>query len=122
MKEVSDEFMNAMRKHLALVEALGEEHPDTMRAMMLAMELAPDWLREEMSEKAKELELLPEKVTGYLEDGTPMYSLEDIAKQLGMSIEEAQEAVERMLADRKALGLPCGGVMLAGDERIHKRQ
>lgn len=35
------EFMEAIRRHRRLVDTLGMDHPDTMRAMMLAMELAP---------------------------------------------------------------------------------
>ena len=35
------EFMEAIKRHRRLVDTLGMDHPDTMRAMMLAMELAP---------------------------------------------------------------------------------
>lgn len=117
---MNDTFMDAVHKHLALVETLGHEHPETKRAMMLAMELAPESIKDEMSEKAKALGLLPE-ATGYLEDGSPMYRLEDIAKQLDISLEEAEETLQQIMRDKEALGLPSG-VMLADDARIHKRQ
>ena len=35
------EFMEAIKRHRRLVDTLGMDHPDTMRAMMLAMDFKP---------------------------------------------------------------------------------
>ncbi|MGR6034143.1 MAG: hypothetical protein ACU4EQ_07280 [Candidatus Nitrosoglobus sp.] len=117
---MTDTFMEAIDRHLALVETLGEGHPDTMRAMLLAMELAPDEIKQQISDKARELDLLPDAM-GYLEDGTPMYRLNDIAEKTGASIEEAEATLKELMAEREALGL-SNEVMLADDKRIHRRQ
>jgi hypothetical protein len=118
---MADIFMEAVDRHLALVETLGEGHPDTMRAMLLAMELAPDEIKQQLNAKARELDLLPDAM-GYLEDGAPMYSLDDIARKTGVSIEEAEETtLKELMAEREALGL-SNEVMLADDKRIHRRQ
>jgi hypothetical protein len=48
---------------------------------------------------------------GYLEDGSPMFRLEDIAERLGVPPAEAEEAMHRMFADREALGLSNEGIV-----------
>lgn len=91
------EFMEAIKRHRRLVDTLGMDHPETMRAMMLAMELAPKELIDEFGDMAREMGLMPE-ADGYLDDGSPMYRLEDIAERLGVSPAEAEEAMHKMLA------------------------
>ena len=118
--EYAPEFMAAVSRCLRLVEAIGEEHPDTLRAMMLAMELAPKELIDEFGDMAREMGLMPE-ADGYLDDGSPMFRLEDIATRLGMSIAEAEEAMHKMLADREALGLSNAGVVTDA-ALIHRKQ
>ncbi|ABI59740.1 hypothetical protein [Nitrosomonas eutropha] len=117
----SHEFIAAVRQHRELLETLGEDHADTIRAMMLAMELAPEELKDEMMDKAQEMGLIPE-ISGYLEDGTPMVRLEDIAKRLGLSPEQAEEAMHKMLADREALGLSNDGLVVTDAAMIHRKQ
>lgn len=117
---MTEAFMKAVERHLALVETLGEGHPETKKAMVLAMELAPDEIQQQITAKAKELDLLPE-ACGYLEDGTAMYRLNDIAEKTGMSIEEAEAALKALVSEREALGL-ANDVMLVGDKRIYPRQ
>ena len=113
-------FMEAIRRHRRLVDTLGMDHPDTMRAMMLAMELAPDELKDEMADMAREMCLMPE-ADGYLEDGSPVFRLEDIAERLGVSPEEAEEAMHKMLTEREALGLSNAGIV-TDSALIHWKQ
>ena len=113
-------FTDAVDRHLRLVDTLGMDHPDTMRAMMLAMELAPDELKDEMADMAREMGLMPE-ADGYLDDGSPMYRLEDVAKRLGVSLAEAEEAMHKMLAEREALGLSNAGIV-TDSALIHRVQ
>lgn len=113
------EFMAAISKHLRLVEELGMDHPDTMRQMLLVMEVAPPAFVDEIHGMAKEMGLIPE-ASDYLEDGTPLYRLEDIAERLGVPPKEAEESLLRMLADREDLGLSNAGVV-TDPARIHRR-
>jgi hypothetical protein len=118
--EYAPEFLAAIDKRRELADALGEEHLDTMRAMMLAIELAPKELIDEFCDMAREMGLMPE-ADGYLDDGSPMYRLDDIAERLGVSPAEAEEAMHRMLTEREALGLPNTGVV-TDSTLIHRKQ
>lgn len=117
---LTPEFINAIRRHRQLVEILGMDHPDTMRAMLQAIELAPGELVDEMTDVALEMGVMPE-AHGYLDDGSPMYQLEDIAAQLGVPMAKAEEAMHKMLAEREALGLSNVGV-LRDSAPIHRKQ
>jgi hypothetical protein len=88
--------------------------------MMLAIELAPKELIDEFCDMAREMGLMPE-ADGYLDDGSPMYRLDDIAERLGVSPAEAEEAMHRMLTEREALGLPNTGVV-TDSTLIHRKQ
>jgi hypothetical protein len=95
------------------------DHPDTLRAMMLAMEMAPKQLKDEFGDMARTMGLLSE-ADGYLEDGTPMFRLEDVAARLGVSPAEAEESIQKFLAEREALGLSNAGIV-TDPQLIHKR-
>lgn len=117
LKEATPEFMAAMSACLRLVESLGMEHPDTTRAMQRAMALAGPSMNTFMADTAKELGLIPE-ADGYTDEGQPLYSLEAIAAKLDMSMEEAQAAMDAMLEDRAALGLPA---VLVNPATVHRK-
>jgi hypothetical protein len=116
-QEATPEFMAAMSACLALVESLGMEHPDTTRAMQRAMALAGPSMHDFMARQAKELDLIPE-ADGYLDDGEPVFSLESIAAKLGLGMEEAKEAMDVMLEDRAAQGLPAA---LVDPSKVHRK-
>jgi hypothetical protein len=117
--EYAPEFMAAIRQHRRLVETLGLEHPDAWRAMVLVMGLAPKNLIDEIGDMAQEMGLLPD-ADSYLEDGTPMFRLEDVAERLGASPAEAEESMQKILSEREALGLSNNGIV-TDPELIHKR-
>lgn len=112
-------FRAAMQRHVRVAERHGEDSPEARRSFAEAMALAPKWFVDEMSAKAEEMGLLP-KPSGYLDDGSPMFSVAEVAKQLGVSLEEADAAMREMLADRQALGLPNDGLVHAA--QVHRRQ
>lgn len=56
---------------------------------------APDELINLFHDKAKEMGLVP-KPSGYLDNGDPVYSLEDIAKTHGISMDEAEKIAGEM--------------------------
>ena len=116
--EATPEFMAAMSACLRLVESLGADHPDATRALQRAMLLSPPSLMDFMGREAQAMGLIPE-ADGYTEDGAPVFSLEAVAAKLGVSMEEAQEAMDTAQADRAELGLP--GV-LVDPARVHRKQ
>lgn len=119
-KTLPPEFSEAMHRHLEIVERLGEEHPEAKRSFMVAMHLAPDWFKDDIANMGNEMDLLPQ-ATGYLEDGSPMFSLEAIAEKHGVSIEQAEQDLQMMLSVRQELGLPLDGVM-TDSSLIHRKQ
>lgn len=114
----SDEFLDAVEVHAGHADMFGEGHPITRRALEVVMDLAPREIREAMHAKATELGLIP-PAAGFLEDGTQVYRLEDIAKRMGLSEEDAQRSVARFMQEREAAGLPSG---LIDPSRVHLKQ
>lgn len=98
------EFLNAAEAYKRAAEQYGVSHPATRLALDRVMLLAPDDLQEAMHAKARELGLIPE-AGGYLEDGTPVYRLEDVARQMGMCETEAKTTVARFMQERRSAGL-----------------
>lgn len=103
-----------MNLHLELVDKLGAEHPEAIKAMQLAMEYAPQELQDDMHNKAIEMGLIPSSPSGYLSTGEAIYSLNAIAECLDMPIKEAERRIEQMLRDRQELGLDTSGVIRLG--------
>lgn len=112
------EFMSALDMHHAMLTTMGEDHPLTQRAFALVMELAPSELKTLMADKAREMGLMPDP-DGYLDDGSPVYRLESVARKLGLSESEAQESVQAFMADRVALGLDTMAIDPALIHRTH---
>jgi len=116
--ETTPEFLDAVDRHHIMSLTLGADHALTQRALTLVMELAPKDLQKLMTDKAREMGLIPE-AHGYLDDGSPVYLLEAIAEKLGMTAEEAQASVQAFMADRVSLGLDATPIDPA---LIHRRQ
>lgn len=102
---LTPQFLEAIDRHQAMAATLGPDHPLTIRAMMLATALAPDEFKTLMRDKARELGLIPKQASGYLPDGTPVYTVADMAATLGQTEEEVKAGISAMLAHRAALGL-----------------
>ena len=116
--ESTPEFLAAMSACLRLEESLGRDHTDTVRALQRAMLLAPPSMLDFVGREAKAMGLIPE-ADGYTEDGAPVYRLEDVAAQLGVDLEEAQEAMESLAQDSAELGLPF---KLIDPAVVHRKQ
>ena len=118
---INPEFFKAFDHYKAMLEQYGDDHPITQQAFHLTLHYTPEHIKAEMDAKAKEMGLLP-RPSGYTDDGEPMYRLEDIAKHLGMSIEDAEQALLQMLDNRKQVGLSHDGVFSASDIHINRVQ
>ena len=120
-KYVNPEFFKAFDHYKAMLSQYGEHHPITEQALMLTMHYTPEHIKAEMHNKAKELNLLP-PVSGYTDDGEPMYKLEDIAKHHGWSIEEAEQKLLQLMHNRNAVGLSNDGVLINSNIKLNRIQ
>ena len=121
IEHVDPEFFKAFDHYKAMREQYGEHHPITEQALILTMHYTPEHIKEEMHQKAKELSLLP-PVSGYTDEGEAMYSLEDIAKHFGISFEQAEQQLLRMMDNRTAVGLNNDGVLVNSNIKINRVQ
>ena len=120
-KYVNPEFFKAFAHYKAMREQYGEHHPITEQALILTMHYTPEHIKEEMHQKAKELNLLPPP-SGYTDDGEPMYQLEDIAKHFGISFEEAEQRLLQMMDNRQQVGLSNDGVLINSNANFNRIQ
>ena len=118
---VNPEFFKAFDHYKAMLDQYGEHHPITEQAFMLTLHYTPEHIKVEMDAKAKELNLLP-PVSGYTDDGEPMYQLEDIAKHLGMSFEDAEQHLLQMMDNCQQVGLSNNGVLINSNIHINRVQ
>ena len=121
IKHVDPEFFKAFDHYKAMLAQYGEHHPITEQALILTMHYTPEHIKEEMHQKAKELNLLP-PVSGYTDEGDPMYSLEDIAKHFDISFEEAEQRLLQMMDNRQQVGLSNDGVLINSNIHINRVQ
>ena len=118
---VNPEFFKAFDHYKAMLKQYGDDHPITEQALILTMHYTPEHIKAEMHTKAKELNLLP-PVSGYTDDGEPMYRLEDIAQHLGMSFEDAEQHLLQMMDNREKVGLSNDGVLTNSNIHINRVQ
>ena len=118
---VNPEFFKAVDHYKNMVKQYGDDHPITEQAFILTMHYTPEHIKEEMHQKAKEINLLPPP-SGYTDEGDPMYSLEDIAKHFGISFEEAEQRLLQMMDNRQKVGLSNDGVLINSDIHINRVQ
>ena len=120
-KYVNPEFFKAFDHYKAMLAQYGEHHPITEQALILTMHYTPEHIKEEMHQKAKELNLLPPP-SGYTDDGEPMYQLEDIAKHFGISFEEAEQRLLQMMDNRQQVGLSNDGILINPNSNFNRVQ
>ena len=118
---VNPEFFKAFDHYKNMVNQYGNDHPITEQAFMLTLHYTPEHIKAEMHEKAKELNLLP-SVSGYTDDGQPMYRLDDIAKHLDMSVEDAEQHLLQMMDNRQQVGLSNDGILINSNIHINRVQ
>lgn len=121
IEHVDPEFFKAFDHYKAMVKQYGDDHPITEQALILTMHYTPEHIKEEMHQKAKELNLLPPP-SGYTDDGEPMYQLEDIAKHFGISFEEAEQRLLQMMDNRQQIGLSNDGVLINPNTNFNRIQ
>lgn len=112
-------FLNAYQHYQNMLKQYGEDHPITQNAFMLTWHYSPESLKKEIYQEAQNL--LP-KASGYLDDNSPIYSLEDMAKHFGISYEEAEQKLLTLMDNRKQLGLSNDGILINSNIHINRVQ
>lgn len=120
-RHIAPEFFKAFDHYKNMVKQYGDDHPITEQAFILTMHYTPEHIKEEMHQKAKELNLLPPP-SGYTDEGDPMYSLEDMAKHFGISFEEAEQRLLQMMDNRQQVGLSNDGVLINPNSNFNRVQ
>ena len=96
--EMTPEFLSASEAYMAHVEAGTEDSPAGNRAFMQMLEHAPETLLAAMNAKARELDLLP-SASGYMPDGSPVFTAEAVAEKLGVPVSEVMAQIEQFRSD-----------------------
>ena len=120
-EHVNPEFLKAFDHYKAMIKQYGDDHPITEQALLLTMHYMPEHIKEDMHQKAKELNLLP-RPSGYTDDGELMYQLEDIANHFGISFEEAEQSLLSMMDNRQQVGLSNDGILINSNININRVQ
>lgn len=67
---------------------------------------APESFKDIASAMAKEMGLMPEQPYGYDDNGQPVYSMEQVATQVGITLQEAEDHAKKLMEARERMGLP----------------
>lgn len=121
-KTFSPEFTEAMELYKSMIDANGGEETEEASAQFYkAMLLAPKWFQDEMYEKAHEFGLIP-KPTECLADGTPVFTAEQIAANLGVPVEEVLKHLDELKKLQEEEGLSGSEAYLIDASEVHKIQ
>lgn len=119
-KSFSPEFTAAMEKYKSMLdENGGEETEESRLQFQKAMLLAPDWFMGEAHQMAREMGLLPEP-TECLADGTPVFTAEQIAANLGVPVEEVLKHLDELKKLQEEEGLSGSNAYLIDASEVHK--
>lgn len=121
-KTFPPEFTAAMEIYKSMLDKNGEENSDEARLQFQkAMLLAPDWFKDEAHQMAREMGLLP-KPTECLSDGTPVFTADQIATNLGVPVEEVLKGIEELKKLQNEEGLSGSEAYLVDAPEVHKIQ
>jgi len=115
-------FTQAMQRYQRIEAQHGEDSEQARDAFTQAMLKAPDWFKDEASQIAVNMGMIPAKPSGYSDEGEPLYTLQDVARTLGISDEEAEAQMHKLIDQRRAVGLPVDGVIIYDDSNFNRRQ
>ena len=99
-------FKTALDNYKRVIEHFGSEHPDAMLVFALAAVLAPDEFIENLLETRRTIAKKPSPFA-YTAEGEPLYSLDGIARDLGLTMKQVIEATENLNQRLIDAGLPA---------------
>lgn len=121
-KTFPPEFIEAMEIYRSMLDENGVEKLDEARLQFQkAMLLAPDWFQDEAHQMAREMGLIPEP-TECLADGTPVFTAEQIATNLGVPVDEVLKGIKELEKLQKDEGLSGSKAYLFDTSEVHKIQ
>jgi hypothetical protein len=121
-KTFPPEFIEAMEIYRFMLDENGVEKLDEARLQFQkAMLLAPDWFQDEAHQMAREMGLIPE-LTECLADGTPVFTAEQIATNLGVPVDEVLKGIKELEKLQKDEGLSGSKAYLVDASEKHKIQ
>jgi hypothetical protein len=89
MTDYSPEFRAAFLEHKELLKRGLEDTPEGRAALARLLSVAPESFKQSLFDLIQQHGLVP-PASGYLPDGTPVYTPEDIARHMGITVEEAK--------------------------------
>ncbi|WP_333670081.1 hypothetical protein [Acinetobacter guillouiae] len=121
-KTFPPEFTEAMEIYRSMLDENGEENSDEARLQFQkAMLFAPDWFKDEAHQMAREMGLIPE-ATECLADGSPVFTAEQIAVNLGVPVEEVLKHLGELKKLQEEEGLSGSEAYLVDASEVHKIQ
>ena len=81
---------------------------------------APQEFKDLAASMAKEVGLMPQQPYGYDDNGEAVYSIEQMAAQVGITLKEAKEHARAFMATRERMGLPP--IQLFSTTNVHRVQ
>lgn len=119
-RKLPADFTEAMEEYKAMLDANGGIDTDeSIKQFSKAMLLAPDWFNDMAMTEANTMGLIS-KATHCPDNGNPVFSLEQIAEHLGISIEDAQKSLDKLVAQREEMGLE--GMPVVDPSTVNKIQ
>ena len=88
---MSTRFKQLLREYGELIDAGLDDTPEASRVFMAMMECAPPEYMDAAHKIAVDMGLMPEKPDGYSDDGQALYSLDGIAKRIGVDVADIDE-------------------------------
>ncbi|MCG6614532.1 hypothetical protein [Acinetobacter baumannii] len=113
------EFSAEMEKYETLTKTKGVDSEEARNQFLKAMLLAPDWFNDMALDIASEMELLPKEVC-CLEDGTKVFTPEQVAEHLGVPVEDVIKSIEEAKSLQKEHGLKGDERLIVDPSDLHK--
>ena len=104
-------FSAAMRRYQTIAAQYGESSQQAQDAWLKAIVLAPQWFMDEHAGPiAEQMGLLPSAPAGYDEAGQPVYTLNQIAHLQGITPEQAEKNLLKLMQAKQDAGQPLDGI------------
>lgn len=117
---LSPDFFLLMEHYRHMIAVFGEDSDQAIYAFKKVLDVSPDWLKQEAFEATYGKNVLPQS-SGYADDGTPLYSLEEVSRRLGMTQEQSKKKIDEFFAYRRSKGLPVDGFIFDSSQ-INRKQ
>ncbi|USU94169.1 hypothetical protein [Acinetobacter pittii] len=113
------EFSEAMKEYKSMLDANGGNDTEESRVQFVkVMNLAPEWFHAMALGMAKDMGVLDNIYC--LDDGTQVFTAEQVAERLGVPVEEVIKGIDQMKVEQEKLGLKGADAFLVDPSEVHK--